>query len=593
MHYENYQGKINEELLGIKDYRSTFFIKVYAEKLNLKNPFFLQARLGTPFSIAKEVAMYINSYDSHKNIIYIEKGIDELCLAVNKDPMLKEILGSTWSYQENTLQKNKQMIERDSVIKINIILNKIMEEMDDYESKIIEKLKDIVFGDCDLAQRKRLYDQIDLYTGMYISLLIDKEFSYTYLYHRLKYLTQKSNYKKGLNFEQQFDVVFNKLSFEKLEYEVYFRINKINGINYVKKEFNKENIIIITNIENYILIKFPKNQDEGEIRKNYIKISVIASDYLAAVFLAKKILDKNLDLILYSYKVDMDIDDICVVYNDARMAKVIKEVDVKKELKKMYVEDSLYSSKNDVYHFSSVIDKLAPTDKRQINQSFRYMRLTRRTLSNEQKIINLWISLESLFHWKNGTKILTILSNYVPKFYSHLSLNGRLDLALKFIKSIKVEIDGLDKDIDQKKLVNIFLHNEELSIKIYENISDEVKKYRFRKIYETFKDIRSINNQIQSTEADVEKQIRRIYFLRNKITHTGFYSDINPILSIHLMDYIQMCYSIIYNGLTEYKVLEERKASFFDIFTMKLFEYDENKYKYEKSKIFELPIMVD
>ncbi|ENX02517.1 hypothetical protein F899_01044 [Acinetobacter sp. CIP 101934] len=71
MHYENCRGKINEKLLGIKDYRATFFIKVYAEKLNLKNPFFLQARLGTPFSIAKEVEMYINSFDSHKNIIYI------------------------------------------------------------------------------------------------------------------------------------------------------------------------------------------------------------------------------------------------------------------------------------------------------------------------------------------------------------------------------------------------------------------------------------------------------------------------------------------------------------------------------------------
>ncbi|ENX02519.1 hypothetical protein F899_01046 [Acinetobacter sp. CIP 101934] len=466
-----------------------------------------------------------------------------------------------------------------------------MDEIESYEISIIEKLKDIIFGEHDLTQPKRIYDKIDIYTGMYISLLIDKGFSYTYLYHRLEYLTKISNYKKGLKFEEQFDVVFNKLSFEKLEYDVYFRVNKINGISYVRKEFDKEDIKIISDIDSNILRRFPTVNDE--VKKYYIKIKITASDYLAAVFLAKKILDKNLDLLLYSHKVEMDIDDICVVYNQSKIIKVIKDVDVKKQLKKMYVEESLYSSKNDVYHFSNVIDKLEPLERRQINQSFRYMRLTRRTLSNEQKIINLWISLESLFHWKDGAKILTILSNYVPKFYSHLSLSSRLNLALKFIKSIPVDIEGLDKDIDQKKMVHIFLNNEDLSIRIYENINDELKKYRFRQIYETFKNIKSISSQLKKTEQDVEKQIRRIYFLRNKITHTGFYSDINPILSIHLMDYIQMCYSIIYTGLLDYKMLEKRNVRFFDIFTIKLFEYDENKYNFEKNNLFELPLMAD
>lgn len=194
-----------------------------------------------------------------------------------------------------------------------------MDEIESYEISIIEKLKDIIFGEHDLTQPKRIYDKIDIYTGMYISLLIDKGFSYTYLYHRLEYLTKISNYKKGLKFEEQFDVVFNKLSFEKLEYDVYFRVNKINGISYVRKEFDKEDIKIISDIDSNILRRFPTVNDE--VKKYYIKIKITASDYLAAVFLAKKILDKNLDLLLYSHKVEMDIDDICVVYNQSKIIK--------------------------------------------------------------------------------------------------------------------------------------------------------------------------------------------------------------------------------------------------------------------------------
>ena len=52
---------VNWESLPIEDYRQSFFIKIYCEKLNLSNPFFIQARLGTIFSCIEEVKLYVNS----------------------------------------------------------------------------------------------------------------------------------------------------------------------------------------------------------------------------------------------------------------------------------------------------------------------------------------------------------------------------------------------------------------------------------------------------------------------------------------------------------------------------------------------------
>lgn len=590
MHYENCQRLINDEVLGIKDYRSSFFIKVYAEKLDLNNPFFLQSRLGTPFSVAKELDMYINSYDSHHNINYIEKGVEELCQVIKSDPVIKKILGSSWKYIEDVLSKNKNLKDSDSIVRINFVIGEILKKTNEYEVFILKELKRILFEERDLSKFKTIYSEIDLYTGLYISLLVDKGFSFTYLYNRLNYLVSKRNYKKGTNFEQQFDSVFNKLSFEKSEYEVFFKVYNIDNFEYIEEAFKKENWSLVKEVSDDILKKFPKNHFTGEY---YIRISVLASDYLAATFTAKKIINKKLDLMLYTSKAHLDIYENCVVYYKFKALKHIYEVNVSKELEKLYVEESLYTSRNGIYNFSNVIDKLMHADQKQIQQSFRYMRLTRKTFSNEQKIINLWIALESLFYWKNGSKILTILTNYIPKFYSHLSINSRLDLALKFVHELEEKILEKDnKELDHKDLLDIFLNkNDDVAKKIYNLIESDIKKYRYSQIRETFIDVQSINKQIKNTEVDVERQLRRIYFLRNKISHTGFYADINPILSIHLMDYIQMCYSIIYKGLNEFNVLDEKKANFFDMFTINLMKYEETQLKSIENKNFQIGVI--
>ncbi|HGH3637060.1 TPA: hypothetical protein ACJK7C_003790 [Acinetobacter baumannii] len=308
--------------------------------------------------------------------------------------------------------------------------------------------------------------------------------------------------------------------------------------------------------------KLPKLSKEDK----YLEIQIYASDYMAASFIAKKNIDKALDVSLYSTKRHFNVSDFCIVRGH-KSPKATHSFSLLQLNKKVYKEESLYSNRYPLFNFNELIDNLQISDKSQILQSLRYIRLTREINSNEQKILNLWISLESLFFWKDEASILAILIQYVPSLYAQASIAARLNLAVKIAKKCNISIlEGKENStLNPKDLLEIF-SKDELSQKVFKNLNDEFMKYRWANLNELFKSEKNIFKQMANTELDVSRQIRRIYFLRNKISHTGYYSDINPILTLHLMDYIQICYIALNRGISECLKLDQREYSFEEIF---------------------------
>lgn len=556
---------VNWESLPIDDYRQSFFIKIYCEKLNLSNPFFIQARLGTVFSCIEEIKLYINSLDYTKNSTYIENGIEELVELIDSDYAFLNVVKENWDFLKSKLNNIKKDIAKQKINLINI-LNILGSYKILYEEKLFEKMSLSIFGDCDLGKTDRVLAEIEENTSKYISYLLDCGFSHLYLFNRKEYFTRLSNY-GSRNFKAQFESVFYKLSKNRQEFKVYFLISDISGFDQVKEYFLDNKIKILENIETEVSKSYYEKLKKTDNQDKYLEVSVESSDYMVASSNARKILEKLLDIALYSSKCNFKVSDICIT-KSMKEPYATHDVSILEMCEKTYRELSLYSHRYQVLQFNHTIQKLDDTDKSQILQSLRYVRLTRNINSNEQKILNLWISFESLFSWKGDSSVLGILLDYVPKIYAQVAFLTRLDLGLYILKRCKVKIldSKANRSLNLRDLFDV-LSNEEKAINVFNSIDDELLKYRWSKLCKSYSSGDHIVKEIKKTEKDVARQIRRIYFLRNKISHTGFYADINPILTLHLMDYVQVCYVGLHKGIIECTKIEDRLFSFEEIFS--------------------------
>ena len=581
---------VNWESLPIEDYRHSFFIKIYCEKLNLSNPFFIQARLGTIFSCIEEIKLYINSLDYTKNSTYIENGIEELVELINSDSVYLNIIKGDWGFLKNKLNNIKKDIVKQKVNLTNI-LNILASYKILYEEKLFEKMSLSIFGECDLGEVDRVLTEIEVSTSKYISYLLDCGFSHLYLFNRKEYFTRLSNYGTR-TFKEQFESVFYKLSKNRQEFKVYFLISDISGFHQVKEYFLDNNIKILENIETELSKSYYEKLKKIDTQDKYLELSVESSDYMVASSSARKILEKLLDIALYSSKCNFRVSDICIT-KSMKEPYATHDVSILEMSEKTYRELSLYSHRYQVVQFNQTIQKLEDIDKSQILQSLRYVRLTRDINSNEQKILNLWISFESLFSWKGDSSVLSILLDYVPKIYAQVAFLSRLDLALYILKKCKVKVldNKANRSLNLRDLFEV-LSNEQLAINVFNNIDDELLKYRWLKLFKSYSTGNHIVKEINKTEKDVGRQIRRIYFLRNKISHTGFYADINPILTLHLMDYVQVCYVGLHKGIIDCTKIEDRLFSFEEIFsylllkTELLFHKDGNEVKINFDNLF-------
>lgn len=229
---------INWDKLPTLDYRQDFFIKIYAEKLNLSNPFFIQARLGTVFSCANEIKLYINSYQYTKNSTYITNGIDELIEIIDKDEIILELLEDDWEYFKLSFKEIKNNLNNENKFILKNILNSILSFKDSYEKLLLENLKKSIFSNSDLNRKDRVLKNIENQVSRYISFQLDNGFSNVYLFNRLQHFTRLNNY-GDKNFEQKFDSIFDKISNERLNFKIYFLISDLKNFRDIRNEIEQ------------------------------------------------------------------------------------------------------------------------------------------------------------------------------------------------------------------------------------------------------------------------------------------------------------------------------------------------------------------
>jgi len=231
-----------------------------------------------------------------------------------------------------------------------------------------------------------------------------------------------------------------------------------------------------------------------------------------------------------------------------------------------------FSKSNTTIHHA--LTSLNEQGREHMSRSLRYLRLARESVSLEQKLINLWISLESLFS-DGETSILVNIEDYIPQIYAVSGLQRRVWYLKELLVKNKIPttplfnktiVSGMSSFNEHTTDANIFslLQNEDVVNELFESLGEKNHlKYKLIRTYEDFKSNKAITERIKNSELDVTRQLRRIYFLRNKITHTGHYANIRPQLVMHLFDYLAVCYAAI--SISSEKSIQKNSHSIDDL----------------------------
>jgi len=541
--------------LPVADFRARFFVDCFVEKLRMYTPHFYQARLMNVISASKELRGYVEEYRAtEKNIAYLQSAVEELSDCWDVDPVAQEILGDLVVLR-TPLAKIVLAgdVSENALLRLGQLARSVLRREESYSSALVASIEREVVGPVDLTQKERITSQIDRITGLFVTYLLNEGYSPTYLFNRSALFTRENNY-RGRNFKEQLTFVLDRLKNQQTQFDTYYGIHTTKpslllGIN------DEPGLLFLPEIPASIqgadLEKFKKNIDVTVVAH----AALFATDYVSAALKTKERLDRFLDA-----ATALEIGSEFQV--SAHCATVAIGPPV--HLRTINVEVLLaFMAKETGSSFAppgqslrQVFRNLDDMAKDQLGRSLRYLRLARNATSLEQKLLNLWIALESLFVTRDGSILQSIL-DFVPQLYASAGLHRRVIYLRDLLVANNVATTPLCRALigseaavfDESTTghhVFALLRDEPASIELFDSIGDrEHLKFKFRQIFRELKDNKALAGRLTKSEIDVRRQLRRIYYLRNKIAHTGHFEGVRPQLVTHLLDYLAICYRSI------------------------------------------------
>ena len=539
------------------DYRPRFFVEIYQELLNSNTLASYQPRLMNLYSYIHEIIDLIKFYNQDERAKhYITKSLTELSCYLKNDESAKIIYADEISILKNEINNNA--LSEDDIPKLRVIMDYFLsnEKKIKYWNSICDNLFSYVCSkDFKHENIRTNLNNINSSCKLFISYLLNQGISTRYLFHRSDMFTQYSNY-GSRNWEEQMLNIIKKFNIRESTYEVYFMLKTNNKLIYENKniynynDFMKANKGNIRKNDNFI--KFTKQKKEKGFHY-IVKYNIDSSNYDNAQLKAKNKLDILLDAINVLYKIET-LDNILVINknNTKKHIHIIENFSSEKRLR--FLED-------DEIDLMSIFSGLDRDSVEVIKNSLRYFRLARESKSIEQKILNTWISIESLYVKNKNKNIIDDIIKYVPMIYNSFSIIRKIRYAKELLKINKVKIPNdiketlkiknniFDKNTTDEQILEI-INEEKLFIPLVKSIDGtEHLKYRLTIIKE-FIDKDKILNSFRESEESIKNQLYRIYFMRNKISHRGHYKNINPHLLEHLTDYLMISYSALVIGFS-------------------------------------------
>lgn len=305
-------------------------------------------------------------------------------------------------------------------------------------------------------------------------------------------------------------------------------------------------------VENEFLVQKIKNIKPTEQDIYILEYNTQATDYLSAILDLNSKIEKISDLYIHG--------DNLIFYKDiiVKNGSAIQGYNIDRIWKTIFSDQWYLNQMKNSYDLKTIISIFNYNSQKILSQSLRYLKIGSNSQNIEQKFLNYWISLESLFSWHKSDSILNAMNEFIPYFSFMDNIKSRINLIKNILNKYTPSINPVIKnrlklDID----LYINLKNSDL-IKIlkskddYKKLLDDLDKMEYAKsiIIEQFETIKDTKTYFEIHKKICENNLRRIYSYRNQIAHQGHYDKIPVHLILQSKNYIFSCYySLIYFNL--------------------------------------------
>ncbi|ELK0388695.1 hypothetical protein QJF78_000481 [Vibrio cholerae] len=562
--------------LPFHDFRNRFFVEVWKEILYVNTPSFYQSKTMNVMSGAEEIIEAVDDYlVDEKNGNFLLTILSDYKNVLKSDNIARILFTNLHPLLINKTDLNKESLSNHRAMEIKTIVSLVLNKEDEYYNELKKQLKASVLSAVDLTKKARVMEEIYKLTKMYIGHLLWKGYSPTYLYNRMEYLTRITNY-GSRDFSAQLNSCLDKLTVRVSDYNVYFLVAPLS-----KYLIETKNILGVEFVDRkqFITDDNYKKISQGFESSVVAKVVVNTTDYVSAAWQANEILDKAIDFLgIEKPQYNFKYSPVCLTeFNSgAHVHKQTINIGRLKQFITSKDTGALESIPQSIkFSFRESI-KLERYDV--LTRSLRYLRVAKESTSLEQKLLSLWIALECIFESTEGN-IISGITNYVPLFYSSQSLDIRLNYAKSLLEtrlvylptSWKNLVKNNESKFNQLSLTEFFdiMKIEKNRHSVYSDLTklgEEFVVFRVIHIFDCFKSSAACEKRITDTKVDVEKQLHRIYKVRNKLTHRAFYGHVRPQLVDNLLGYLLSAYNTLILGCIYDDIPDFKSQDLFNVY---------------------------
>lgn len=428
---------------------------------------------------------------------------------------------------------------------------------------------------------------IEYFASIASSQAIHNGWSPSALYEMLRFFTQSRP------FSEQWDNFRNELLSDSVySYDVLINVPfaKLSGVeqDHAQHVLNQLGLELKSYPE--IVAQYESIGDIGQLikaEKKYFRINVNAKDIYSASHIAISKLATVLNLASFYSLVDAwDLKSVVFV--------TINNVN---SYHRSFTAESLYATYDYLDSsgrvFESTCKIFADGSKRSIcdrlQGAFSYTNISRSSLFQEEKYMNLWVALESLARTNMYSNIISNVKETVPaaiciRYIYRIVRNfaedcKRCRVNLNF-DSISIDLGQPTKQKMVEEVIAVF-QDPILFTQMVEKCSvNTLLKHRCGNVHKLLTDIDFAFCKIENHYNRVSWQIQRLYRIRNEIAHAALREQTSLIVYIeHLNDYLSTYISEIVTYITDRKLdtFEEALCYIRDNYDVFVALYKENQ----------------
>lgn len=580
----------NDEVLIQKNVNEIVipFYQIWQEMVNEKTMDIYQYRILTSLSALEELADVLRKTMAgiFTNDANIESCREETLYILNSDMIMEKYYKAIANRLRFGIgQKLKTDAEKTRLYAL--VKYAVIEIAVKYEWYAVEELKSSI-----LAGNLK---EISMYANIVASQAVHKGWSSQALNNLLRFFRNEKT------FDEQWSLFKETiLKTEQQRQDVLIHIpfrNQKNG-DALSTLVILKNLGLETYTYEQLIVEFSEISDIGSLlnaEKKYFRVQVSSFDVYTA---AHKAIRKISDLLnlgsFYNLVSAWDLSSVSfIVINDTN--KYHKAFNAEKLYKTYDYLDS--SGKVFEYTKNIFIDDNKVALREKLTGAFGYANISRASLFQEEKYMNLWVALESLARTRMYPDIISNVKQTVP---AAMSLRYIYRIVRNYVEDcIRCEV-GFDFpnhyiDMNQetkqkmvKETIEVFRTPELYNILLQKSEVNSLLKYRTETVYKILNDMVILKDKVKNHHDRIEWQIQRLYRIRNEIVHSALQNETSLIMYIeHLYDYLSTYITEIVTCISERQesILEETLAVIKDNYDVFIAFMEKGEYQLVVEKV--------